>query len=322
SRMAILAKNAAKGPFQLVTVVNSKDQYNLLEDPSIPKPDLDAEIHAIFQKSNWKGVNDILFLNLQPSLRLASMFLRNESFLEWLVAPLVGRMLTDIQSGKTYLSDPLRNRTGTERNGLVQEVRMALHCLAHSTHFHFEAPTQSKFYGRTMIHRTQPLHTSVCTSRFIRNNLGIKIEIRLEYQRFLENSYTSSTLCQRLRHDFSLATTLVHELVHAIGIMRRGDLKEPHLRLDEPENSELGNAFENFFFGAIINPADKASDAPSFLMGKPWADDKTTDAAGGKEWVTIPMSYVAQWFRKDTWDIIKKDGPTAIPPPSVRLKVQ
>ncbi|KAF3036671.1 hypothetical protein E8E12_003560 [Didymella heteroderae] len=90
------------------------------------------------------------------------------------------------------------------------------------------------------------------------------------------------------------------------GVMRRGDLIEPHYRLDFPE-TEWGYAWENFMFGCIINPQDK---------------NVAANRNGGKEYSDVPVSWIAQWFRTETWDVVQKDGPTAIAPPTAHFKIQ
>ncbi|KAL6172626.1 hypothetical protein ACJQWK_01775 [Exserohilum turcicum] len=34
------------------------------------------------------------------------------------------------------------------------------------------------------------------------------------------------------------------------------------------------------------------------------------------------MSYIAQWFREETWDLVNKQGPTAIAAPIAHFKIQ
>ncbi|KAF2660784.1 hypothetical protein K491DRAFT_575360, partial [Lophiostoma macrostomum CBS 122681] len=284
----------------LVAAANKQDRFLLLDDPTIPEPDIDVAIHPIFSASNFINATPQIYESLQQSLRFASMFLEHDSVLEWFVSPLLGLPLLDSETSKSYLSDPLTGKSPGERRELIRRVRKAFECLAHSVHFQFITDKEVKFYARTTLHSFQPVH----------------------YWDFFQDHFSTSSLCERLRVDFSLGVGLVHELCHAVGVMRRGNLIEPHVRLTHIDKPEFGYAWENFMFGGIINPFDRTATRLSFLMRKVWADDSKVYPAGGKEWSAVPMSYVARWFRKETWSTIAEHGPTAIPQPTFHLKLR
>jgi hypothetical protein len=319
--MARPLESAARGPHLLMSTANKQDRFKLINDPNVPQPNIDIPIHPIFGPWNFTNAAPDTYQKLQQALRLASMFLEYDSVLEWFVAPLLGLPLLDSLSGKTYLSDPLANKSKFEKGKLTDMVRRALDCLSHSVTFRFLTNSEVKFYARTTINDRRPLHKFTCTQHF-RTPKSVKIELRKQYYDFLQDHYTSSSFCDVLRHDFSLAVSLVHEVCHAVGVMRRNDLNEPWIRLEHLDEPEFGYAWEDFMFGGIINPFDRTSSTISFLMRKIWATDATAYAAGGKEWSAVPMSYIAQWFQKDTWNLIAVHGPTAIPPPTVQLKLR
>lgn len=317
-------EQAQRGPEQLIATANSShDRFKLLEDPSTPESNLTVRIHPVFAGANFINAGPVVYQNIQQSLRLASLFLECESVLEWLVAPLMGMPLRDSRSRKIFLSDPLASKSKTKRQALISEVHRAITtCLPHCVRFEFLSSRAQPIYAKSTFDygRLSP-HTPTCTKRF-HSMTSVKIDLRNQFWDFLKNHYACASRCERLRHDFLLATTLLHELCHAIGMMRRGNLDEPHLRLDHPDKEEWGFAWEHFMFGGIINPLDRTSSKVSFLTRKIWADDEKVLAAGGKEWSAIPMSYIAQWFQQSTWDIIAKHGPLAIPSPRVNLKLR
>ncbi|KAF2269021.1 hypothetical protein CC78DRAFT_565119 [Lojkania enalia] len=319
--MARGLETAAKGPFELVQAANTNDRFRLLEDPSVPEPNLDVDINPIFRPANFPNAGDEIYQRLQPSLRLASMFLYHDSVLEWFVAPLLGQTRTCTLSYETYLSNPLINKTDSERKKLINRVRQALRCLAHCIHFRFLDSGHERFYARTTMFPIKPVHKPICIPIF-GSPESVRIDIRIQYYNFLCNDYARASMCERYRQDFSLAVNILHELCHAVGVMRRGDLKEPRIRLDHPKKSEYGYAWENFMFGGVLNPFDRSSDAISFLMRKMWADDEAAMAAGGKDWTAVPVSYLAQWFRTETWNAIAEHGPTVVSPPPVQLRLR
>jgi hypothetical protein len=322
-------ENTFKNLLDLINAANKYDRFRLLNDPSAPASDLDNPIHPVLCHSNFDyGDNakdgDFIYEKMEQSLRLASMYLQHDSVLEWFVAPLLGRSLQSLHpdgnARQTYLSNPLANKSERERNELIGEIRTALHCLSGCITFRFPKLDIGS-YARTITDkaRSPHEHSSACTKYFTSKH-AVKIEIRPQFASFFLNNYEESSRCKQFRQDFSFATVIIHEICHAVGVMKRGDMVEPYLRCDHPK-AELGFDWENFMFGAIINPFDQESDAVGFMMRRIWSDNAVAKKAGGKEWAAVPVSYIAKWFRKDTWVIITQADPTAIPPPHVDLKI-
>ncbi|KAF2006218.1 hypothetical protein P154DRAFT_422781, partial [Amniculicola lignicola CBS 123094] len=306
----------------LVHWANAKeeDRFFLWNDPVAPAPELDNPIHPIFHLPNWPEVNPAVYQNMQQALRLASMFLRYDSTIEFFVSPLLGNTLIDSQSGRRYLSNPLSNKTHEQKGLVLKQVYRGLQCLSHCVKFCFIPVEGGKFWGRTKMESDlRPSHTSECPP-FFSHHHSAKFEFRKHYLDFYQHQYASSSVYDQVRQDFSFATTIVHEVTHAVGVMRRGDYNEPCIRLDHP-SPEHGYAWENFMFGGIHNPLDRISSKVGFFTRKAWAKDEDMKRLG-REWGCVPYSYVAQWFRKDTWELIEDHGPTAIPPPHIPLKLQ
>lgn len=310
------APTTGSGINGLIAAANTNDRFRLLEDSSVPPADLNNSIHPIFCWFDYEGP-------LKQMLQLASQFLEHDTVLTFFIPLLYGRELTTSDSGptRTYLSNSYTNATEEKRRTLLTGVREALHCLAHSLEFRFMRP-EKRVYARTMTNTTRPTHTSTCCTVFQRK-LTAKVEIADRFMHFYDQKdvYVSSFRCAQFRHDFLFATTLVHEIVHAVGVMRRGDLHEPFIRADHPD-TEWGYAWEHFMFGAVFNPQDRTRSGTYLLMRKIWADPTVVDEAGGKEYCDISMAYIAQWFRTKTWRNIAKNGPTVIPSPTTHFKIQ
>jgi hypothetical protein len=205
---------------------------------------------------------------------------------------------------------------------LLLAVRDALQCLADRVEICFVNHKKQRLYARTIANdfRSTPA-TSCCGAH--QRDVSPKIELTDKFLHFYSDtdSYASASRCAQYRNDFLFAATLVHEVVHAVGVLRRGDLVEPHYRQDYPE-TEWGYAWENFMFGSILNPQDKTQPGTHLLMRKVWANSNSEDAKGGKEYCDVSMSWIAQWFRNETWDIVAKHGPTAVSPPTTHFKIQ
>jgi hypothetical protein len=310
------APTAGSSINSLIAAANTNDRFRLLEDDRIPTADLENSIHPMFYWFDYEGP-------LKQMLQLASQFLAHDTVLIFFIPLLYGRELTTSDSGskRTYLSNPYTNASEEKRKTLLIGVREALHCLAHSLEFHFMRP-EKRVYARTLTNTARPTHTSACCAVFQRK-LTAKIEIADRFMHFYDDKdgYVSSSRCAQFRHDFLFATTLVHEIVHAVGVMKRGNLYEPYIRADHPD-TEWGYAWEHFMFGAVFNPQDRTRNGTYLLMRKVWADPKEADEAGGKEYCDVSMSYIAQWFRTKTWKTIAKYGPSVIPPPTSHFKIQ
>ncbi|KAF1918115.1 hypothetical protein BDU57DRAFT_537707 [Ampelomyces quisqualis] len=310
------APEDSSGINSLIAAANKDDRFRLLEDNTIPAGNLPNTIHPVLGWFDCDGP-------MKQMLRLASQFLTHDSTLVFFIPLLYGRELkkTNGKTTKTYLSDPLPNSPNETREQLITGVRQALHCLAHSIEFRFMKP-EKRVYARTLTNPVRPVHTSTCTSVFQRRLTAvIEIADRLMHFYQSDDGYKASSRCAQFRHDFIFASTLVHEIVHAVGVMRRGNLVEPCIRINDPD-PEWGYAWEHFIFGCVINPQDRTQPGTNLFMRKVWADPSVAEDAGGKEYSDVPMSYIAQWFRQETWDIVARKGPTAIAAPVTHFKIQ
>jgi hypothetical protein len=302
---------------RLIAAANKNDRFKLLEDDSIPASNLDIAIHPVFGRLDCDGP-------MNQTLRLASHFLAHDSVLAFFVPLVYGRELTstDNSTRKRYLSNPFTNASDSRRQELLSGVRQALCQMAHIIRYEWYDGPRERVWARTLVDPVQPVHTSSCCSTFQRRN-GAMIELNISFQKFYndKDGYARSSRCAQFRHDFLFASTVVHEMVHAVGVLRRGHTREPFIRPDYFED-EWGWAWEHFMFGCIINPQDRARPGTHILMRKLWAASAIAEAAGGKQYCDVPMSYVAQWFREETWTLIAKRGPTDIFLPVTRFKVQ
>ncbi|EUC39736.1 hypothetical protein COCMIDRAFT_110718 [Bipolaris oryzae ATCC 44560] len=309
------APKADSGINGLITACNKSNRFKLLEDATVSPGDLDNPIHSVFSKLD--SVEP-----MKQMLQLASHFLTHDTLLSFFIPLLYGRELKGVINGayKSYLSNPLASASGEKYRLYLAGVRDALECLSHSVSFHFVSPVK-RVYARTLREDEPLAHSTECYSLFQRK-YSCKIELAEYFKSYYTSGeYAAASLCAQFRHDFLFATTIVHEIVHAIGVLRRGNLDEPYIRADCPD-TEWGYGWEHFMFGCVINPQDRSKPGTFLLMRKIWADPKTAEEAGGKEYSDVSMSYIAQWFRKDTWDIVRKQGPAAIAAPITHFKIQ
>ncbi|RMZ67126.1 ring finger domain-containing [Pyrenophora seminiperda CCB06] len=315
SRRKRVAPETSPGINGLIATCNKHDRFKLLEDEGVLPGNMNNPIHPLFSWFDSKGP-------MHQMLQLASHFITHDALLVFFVPLLYGHELTSVNkpTNKTYLSDPLAGVSEQKCKEYIRGVHDALHCLSHSVTFQFQPPAK-RVYARTLRSDERPNHTASCFPHF-QKRYACRIEMADYFREFYTTGeYAAASRCAQFRHDFLFATTLIHEIVHAIGVMRRGNLNEPHIRADCPE-TEWGYGWEHFMFGSIINPQDRTKPGTHLLMRKLWADQKMAEEAGGKEYSDVSMSYIAQWFRKETWDIIAKQGPSAITVPIANFKIQ
>ena len=299
----------------LINAANKNDRFKLLEDDAVLPANLTNPVHPIFRQLEGQR-------HLHLALQLASQFLLHDRLLEFFVPLLFGRQMHSCKSQMTYLSDPMIYASEAKQAQLLSAVRDALLCLADRTEICFVDHEKQLSYARTIATDfNTTLATTCCKAH--QKAVSPKIELNDKFLRFYSKAkgYALASRCAQYRHDFLFAATLVHEVVHAVGVMRRGDLVEPHYRQGYPE-TEWGYAWENFMFGSILNPQDKNQPGTHLLMRKVWADRNIANANGGKEYCDVSMSWIAQWFRNETWNIVAEQGPTAIAPPVTHFKVQ
>lgn len=298
----------------LINAANRNDRFKLLEDDAVLPADLVNPIHPVFRQLEGEP-------QLYRGLQLASHFLLHDRLLEFFVPLLFGHESVDLRSNKSYLCDPSVKASKAEQASLLSAVRKALQSLAQRVEICFSSHKKECLYARTIAKKSTFKSKTCC--RTFQRKVYPRIEITDKFLQFYNSAdgYTAASRCAQFRHDFLFATTIVHEIVHAAGVMRRGNLTEPHYRPDFPE-TEWGYAWENFMFGSIFNPQDKAKLGTHLLMRKVWADAKVADAKGGKEYCDVSMSWIAQWFRNETWEIVASQGPTAIALPTTHFKIQ
>ncbi|KAF2688783.1 hypothetical protein K458DRAFT_465407 [Lentithecium fluviatile CBS 122367] len=303
----------------LVEAANRDDRFQLLNSPSVLAGNLDNAIHPLFHDSNLLEKSPYL----RQALQLASLFLAYDSVLEFFIPLTYGRYQTDTATRKTYLTNPVASKSAAEIKSYIAGVRKALYCLEHCVTFRWMPDTAKRLWARTVLCADRrPAHTSDCFQGF-KYKSSVLIEINEKIRLFYEDEetgYRARSRCDQFRHDFQTAVTMVHEVVHAHGIMRRGCMLEPDIRLDHPERTEWGYAWENYMFGSVINPQDRSRPGTHVLLRKTWSDDDQARRCGGKEYSAVAVSWVAQWFRTETWARIEKQGPLAVPPSTIRVK--
>ena len=294
------------------------DKFHLFEDSRIPDPDLDNSIHPIWHIDNWRGVDEDLYELMKPALQLASMFIQPRSMREWFVPLVHSSVKEDEKTGKPYLPehpDILKNPK-VKRAKVLEEVQSYLNCLTHSVILEI-GDRQLHATGYTITDNTEPPHTSNCPPRHNNHLKSVRMIFRLQWKEYLIEELNTTSQAENLRFYFLFALTLTHELAHAVGVLRRGDTVEAYLRVDDL-HKEYGFAWEEFAVGGRIDPFERVSCRMPFFTWRLWR----TSNNDNKDYVIVPMRWVAQWFQKSTWRAIRRHGPRVVKPPEARLMLR
>ncbi|THY35918.1 hypothetical protein D6D01_00938 [Aureobasidium pullulans] len=296
-------------------------------------------IHPIFKNTpgHWGHTSDLMYEYLKPSLRIATKILDMEVVLDFLTA--VGKpwveeeptLLHEAKSGQKQYSFYPKPLTSAER-------AVTAEALIHMQDFvdfdwDFNSPLSVAGYTTTRkvwdkSHKRKMWDRGMCDCA---GSYSSTIKFNGEWKKFLNldnlpgNDFVPNTdsTSRLLRTQFSLAFTMVHELVHAwVRNMRRNahrkDEVDPYCNDDRI--AEPGWALMSAIFGSIGWPIANNPimyDAPFGLstirfpgtrdLRKTFAAEsyKGTPAKWGVDVSTeyaLPMDFMGQFFTNDFWD--------------------
>lgn len=124
-----------------------------------------------------------------------------------------------------------------------------------------------------------------------------------------------------LRLRFALATTIVHEIIHALWVAHFGDSQEPFYR--DHRFAELGWTHEAMLYGGAICPISDRVAAPYGLYIQDWPGQITgikyphlfnygPQATKSNEYFPVPMEWLPKLFTQDFWDEVERFGLDAL----------
>ncbi|KAI9880103.1 MAG: hypothetical protein M1830_005348 [Pleopsidium flavum] len=300
-------------------------QRGMLELDNAQRPTLTNAIHPIFRQANWVDVRPIHQTQLRPCLRLASHFITNHHLLPFWHALLFG----------PRLEVPRNIAVGPDYG----------HTL-HTFHRIFDFTTASYAVSTLELKRTEDALVSLAGSIQITVNReptkisGILTTKRtfdsapaagfagstglIEIDRRLLDTYSQNylTISERLRLQYYIASSMVHELAHAVEgavtpmLPRSPTRQGPPIFVlsefpDEPfferdRLAECGHAWDSCVIGG--RPCMWGDEFPAgYAIGKwPGIDfrDDLPVRAKAKRWTTVyfvPMEHIQALFTNKFW---------------------
>ncbi|KAK7185508.1 hypothetical protein PSPO01_08624 [Paraphaeosphaeria sporulosa] len=310
---------------RLFTILNRDDRFRLAEDPTVEAGNLDNDIHPIFQHARFLGESD----HLKQALQLASLYLTTPTLLEFYLPLVFGDHVTIDGRFHRVLVRP----HDSDREHETQTIELFLMCMSHTTKWEWVDFETGKKWGSTQHYFDESpkyRHTEQCPTLeykgktyFHNEDKGYLIRLNrgiLDFYLDEETGYVTRSRCEQFRHDFQLALLLGHEIAHAFGAMCHDDLAEPWLAVDHPRN-ELGFAWENFVFCALIDPVDREPRGKYIHVYRTWQSREFRQNYKSTEQTAVPVAWTAQWFRRKTWGTIRMYGYNAVNLPNPTLKI-
>lgn len=304
---------------RIVAIINRDDRFKLFNDAAVAEGNLDNPIHPIFHPEQFLKQT----IHIKQALQLASLYLTVPSLVEFFIPPTFGQIQKEEVDTIKTRHCIYRRKRNISRKKEIEIVLANLRCLAHHNTWEWADFSKDaklkKTWGCTMLTKDVPVspHNKGCpslentNSKFMltpRTSTHIRIDEKMiAYYKDEEFGYATRSRCEQFRYDFQAAMVMCHEISHAYGGLILGSFKEPYLHRKHPIN-ELGFAWENYMFGGRLDPPQKTSPESMFHLHKVWQNKAVLQRFAGEEYIAVPVAWTAQWFRKDTWEAIRKYG--------------
>ena len=324
--MEVITENSPPRPNhigKLVSIVNRDDRFKLFNDAAVEEGNLDNPIHPLFHPENLEQNK-----HMKQALQLASLYLTVPSLLEFFIPLTFGAVQKKGADDAKTRQCIYFSRASIARKDEIDIIAANLRCMAHlNTWTWSDFSGEERFkntWGLTIINKDTEVtpQTDGCTKLDEKQSKymfkpRVQTEIWLDNQMLAyytneETGYVTRSRSEQFRYDFQTAMVLCHEIAHAYGGLIYGRFKEPYLHWKHPTN-ELGYAWEHFLFGGRLDPPQKTSPESLYHLYRVWQNREVARAFAGDEYTAVPVTWTAQWFRKDTWEEITKHGYKATP---------
>ena len=304
---------------------------------------LDNQIHPIFDASRFDECPDHIYEQMEPALRLASKFLTEPVCCQFWVTLAKGERMLDEEMSSRLGRNAYRIRRNaplTEENVKSVIDLINRHGRRRLVHFVFRprpcvGPDDTQLGTQHTICDYKVGLSEGPDGELCRSIITLHSDLYVAAAKFSRLRYPD--VAQKLRFSFLLAVLLVHELCHAIHATHDPPKRQMHdhmfgskyaastMSIREPfvlaqTEAEVGAAWERQMFGGKIDSINGRLDGQCGLSITDWPFPVMDSER--RELFAIPMSYVENLFRKETWEHkfnlkqlyfrIPRDGPSSI----------
>lgn len=283
---------------------------------------LDNEIHPLLSHDNFDDCPQHIYEQLMPACRLATMFLTKDVCMQYWVTLAYGNRELDI--GRTFDAGVRQERIREDvplSAANIAEVRQYLKDLQkqeNPIHFTFSAalPLQTAYAASLAVCDYRFKHRLHPPNKFRHTLIYLHQDYYTTAERLSQLQYPDEA--QKLRFNFLLANSLLHELAHSVSMGHVNDRTQGReVFLYDCRINELGEAWEASTWGGRILPVNSRLDGSHGVAVCAWPFKNVFLDPEHEHniWYSVPMGYIENIQQKKTWD--KKydldDKPLLIP---------
>lgn len=279
-----------------------------LDLDGVKPSDLDIEIHPLLSHDNFDDCPQEVYNQLMPACRLATMFLTKDVCMQYWVTLAKGTRENDI--GKTISSGVRQERIREDvplTAANVAEIRRYLMDLQQA-----ENPIRFTFQPAMPLQNAYAASSSICDYNF-KHRLHPGRQFRHALIFLHQDYYTTAVRlsqlqypdeAQKLRFNFLLANTLVHELAHAVQMGHVNDeTRGPEVFLYDANRNELGEAWESKTWGGRVLAVNSRCDGSHGVAVCDWPLKNVFFDSEHEHniWYSVPMGFIENIQQKKTW---------------------
>lgn len=322
--------------FSLTPLLNSEERERLAPSNQDAKQifmTLDNPIHPIFAQSQFEHAPFVDYDVLKPGLRLASLLLDTPCLMDYWSAKVIAKPRAIINpQGKKFLS---HFRKGTKCNVKeVATIRAAFLELAHHVKFVLSEGPGGAYMTFPV---TGSSKTSPSFAHFKGDGFGSKITLPHSHyanlrtwSRLVTNDWSWEHKDWMLRSYANFATTMVHELAHAMDNARFGPSWHGMYGFEHQSVIESGFCWTATVFGGVPNfVCDDLRPWPSQQIVHEYlrvcaslrfanvAENSDLFGPGEVSW-PLPKPFTRALFQKQFWEVVvPREGKKALEIPRV-----
>ncbi|MCJ1303109.1 hypothetical protein MMC08_005916 [Hypocenomyce scalaris] len=270
---------------------------------------LDNEIHPLLSHDNFDDCPQEIYDQVMPACRLATMFLTKDVCMQYWVTLAHGKR--EVDAAMTINSRVRQERIRedvplTATNiAVIRKYLEDLQGKENPIHFTFsrQMPLQNTYAVSSTICDYKLQHRLKAGDTFRRAKIYLHQDYYTAARRLSQLKFPDEA--QKLRFNFLLANTLVHELAHVVSMGHVDDeMVGREVFLYDSRVNELGEAWEAKTFGGLCCGVNSRADGSHGVAVCQWPLKHVfTDPEHEHNiWYSVPMSYIENIQQKKTWE--------------------
>ena len=270
---------------------------------------LDNKIHPLLSHDNFDDCPQEIYDQVMPACRLATMFLTKDVCMQYWVTLAHGKREVDAAmtiNSRVRQERILEDVPLTATNiAVIRKYLEDLQRKENPIHYSFsrQMPVQNSYAVSSTICDYKLQHRLKAGDTFRRAKIYLHQDYYTAARRLSQLKFPDEA--QRLRFNFLLANTLVHELAHVVSMGHVDDeMVGREVFLYDSRVNELGEAWEAKTFGGLCRGINSRADGSHGVAVCQWPLKHVfTDPEHEHNiWYSVPMSYIENIQQKNTWE--------------------